>query len=185
MRDLDIRKVLHSHLDREYESIKDTVIVDELSLCSGLSRIDIAVINGVIHGYEIKSEEDTLTRLPIQMNNYNKSLEKISIATNKNHLNKIMQYVPEWWGIILLEDNNGIELNEIRKAEKNPIVEGISLLHLLWKEELISVAQKYNLKINKSGNKIKMREKISDALDLETISNEIRDYLKSRQNWKI
>ncbi|MFH2029620.1 MAG: sce7726 family protein [Bacteroidota bacterium] len=68
---------------------------DELDLCSGLSRIDVAVINGVIHGYEIKSEEDTLKRLPIQMSFYNKSLEKITVATNPVHLNKIKEFVPK------------------------------------------------------------------------------------------
>jgi hypothetical protein len=89
MQDSDIRKLLHTYLKRENKKYKDTIIVDEFDLCSGLSRIDIAVVNGVIHGYEIKSEEDTLNRLPNQIIYYNKSLEKISIATNKSHLEKI------------------------------------------------------------------------------------------------
>ncbi len=184
MQDLDIRKVLHSHLKKENKSIKDTIIIDELDLCSGLSRIDVAVINGIIHGYEIKSEEDTLKRLPLQVKYYNKSLEKISIATNRIHLKKIKKFVPTWWGIILIDNDKKRKLNEIRKAKKNPIVERRSLLQLLWKEELLSIMQKYNVKVNKSSNKKVLQENIAVTLDMETISQEVRTTLKSRQNWR-
>jgi len=36
----------------------------------GASRIDRAVVNGSVHGYEIKSETDDLTRLPAQARAY-------------------------------------------------------------------------------------------------------------------
>ena len=184
MQDLDIRKVLHSHLKKENKPIKDTLIIDELDLCSGLARVDVAVINGVIHGYEIKSEEDTLKRLPLQMNYYNKSLEKISVATNRIHLKEIKKFVPKWWGLILIEEDKNRKLKEIRKAKTNPSVEGKSLLQLLWKEELFYISQKYNVKINRSANKKVLQENIADVLEMEIISQEVRTTLKSRQNWR-
>lgn len=184
MQDLDIRKVLHSHLKKENKSIKDTIIIDELDLCSGLSRIDVTVINGVIHGYEIKSEEDTLKRLPLQMNYYNKSLEKISVATNRIHLKEIKNFVPKWWGLILVDEDKKRKLKEIRKAKKNPSVEGKSLLQLLWKEELFYMTQKYDVKVKRSSNKKILQENIADALEMKTISQEVRSILKSRQNWR-
>ncbi len=184
MQDSDIRKVLHSHLKKENKSIKDTIIIDELDLCSGLSRIDVAVINGVIHGYEIKSEEDTLKRLPLQMNYYNKSLEKISVATNRVHLKEIKMFVPKWWGLILVDDDKKRKLKEIRKARNNPRVESKSLLQLLWKEELFYITQKYDVRVNRSSNKKVLQENIASALELETISQEVRSTLKSRQNWR-
>ncbi len=184
MQDLDIRKVLHSHLKKENKSIKDTIIIDELDLCSGLSRVDVAVINGVIHGYEIKSEVDTLKRLPLQMNYYNKSLEKISIATNHLHLMEIRKVVPRWWGLILIDNDKKRTLTEIRKAKKNPSVEGKSLLQLLWKDELFFITQKYNVDVTKSSNKKKLQETIAEKLELNEISQEVRSILKSRQNWR-
>lgn len=184
MQDLDIRNVLHSHLKKENKAIKDTIIIDELDICSGLSRIDVAVINGVIHGYEIKSEVDTLKRLPLQMNYYNKSLEKISVATNPVHLKAIKKYVPKWWGLILVNENKKVNLTEIRKAKINPEVEGKSLLQLLWKEELFDITRKYNVKVKKGSNKKVLQENIAAALELKTISQEVRTTLKSRQNWR-
>lgn len=184
MKDADIREILHTYLKKENKSIRDTIIVDELDLCSGLSRIDIAVINGVVHGYEIKSEEDTLTRLPQQINYYNKSLEKITIATNLIHLKEVRNYVPKWWGLILVLDNKKNGLKELRKARKNPSIEKRNMLQLLWKDELFKIAEEYNLEIKRSSNKGKIQEIISNELELKTISYEVRTALKSRQNWR-
>jgi hypothetical protein len=184
MQDYDIRKVLHSYLKKENNSIKDTIIVDELDLCSGLSRIDVAVINGVIHGYEIKSEEDTLKRLPLQMNYYNKSLEKVTIATNLVHLKDVRKSVPKWWGLILVDNDKKRKLIEIREAKINPGVEGQTLLQLLWKDELFLIAEKYNIDIKQSSNKRVLQASIANELKLNAISQEVRSALKSRQNWR-
>ncbi len=183
MQDSDIRKLLHPYLKRENKKYKDTIIVDEFDLCSGLSRIDIAVVNGVIHGYEIKSEEDTLNRLPNQINYYNKSLEKISIATNKPHLKKIRESVPKWWGLLIVK-NDGNVVAELRKAKNNPLLDSQSLLQILWKDELISIINKYNIKISHYTNKRKLRESITNTLDIPILSQEVRSALKSRQNWR-
>lgn len=184
MQDSDIRKVLHTYLKKENKSLKDTKIVDELDLCSGLSRIDIAVINGVIHGYEIKSEEDTLNRLPIQMSYYNKSLEKVTIATNKSHLIAVKESIPKWWGVILVNDNKKRKLTEIRKAKTNPQVDGRSLLQLLWRDELLLVVEKHKLGIKRNSNRRILQELIANELEVFTISQEVRDALKARKNWR-
>jgi hypothetical protein len=63
MRDGDIRAALHAHLIVEHQEEPDTRFLDELSLC-GLVRVDVAVINGTLAGYELKSDQDTLRRLP-------------------------------------------------------------------------------------------------------------------------
>lgn len=184
MKDADIREILHTYLKKENKSIRDTIIVDELDLCSGLARVDVAVINGIIHGYEIKSEEDTLVRLPFQVNYYNKTLEKITITTNLNHLKEVKNYIPKWWGLILVEDKKKTKLIELRKARKNPGIEKQSLLQLLWKDELNKIAEEYNLEIKRSSNKRILQEIISNKLELKTISYEVRTALKSRQNWR-
>ena len=64
-KDQDIRSVLNQKLEKKYRDA-DTIIINELGLLQGLCRVDVAVINGIIHGYEIKSEADTLERLPLQ-----------------------------------------------------------------------------------------------------------------------
>ncbi|WP_168198409.1 sce7726 family protein [Crassaminicella thermophila] len=72
--DPDIRELLLKKFLKTKAFISDptTKLIHEMDVCFGTSRIDIAVINGKIHGYEIKSEQDTLDRLPAQIESYNK-----------------------------------------------------------------------------------------------------------------
>jgi hypothetical protein len=185
MQDSDIRKLLHPYLKKENKKYKDTIIVDEFDLCSGLSRIDVAVVNGVIHGYEIKSEEDTLIRLPNQITYYNKSLEKISIITNKSHLKQIKQLVPNWWGVLIVKSAGKKNIiTELRRAKSNPQLDADSLLQILWKDELVSIINKYEIDVSMHLNKRKIRVSIYNSLNVSIISQEVRSALKSRQNWR-
>jgi hypothetical protein len=61
--DREIRAALHRKKFGALHGRTDTVIVDELGLAHAKARIDIAVINGFVHGFEIKSATDT-TSIP-------------------------------------------------------------------------------------------------------------------------
>lgn len=104
--DVDIRKILYSSFLAEKEFIEeaDTVIINELDVCAGVSRADIAVVNGKIHGYEIKSKQDNLERLPGQVENYNRVFDTMTIVTYKGHLDKVRNIVPKWWGIKCIDE---------------------------------------------------------------------------------
>ena len=52
MRDIDVRTVLAAEVARRYKGDADTLIIHELGVCSGDARIDLAVVNGKLHGYE-------------------------------------------------------------------------------------------------------------------------------------
>ncbi|OQY72390.1 MAG: hypothetical protein B6D44_10210 [Ignavibacteriales bacterium UTCHB2] len=185
MYDAEIRKSLKKFLKIQNRKFADTIIVDEFELCSGLARVDLAVINGVIHGYEIKGENDTLLRLPNQICYYNKSLEKITISVNPSHLKKTLEIVPEWWGVIIVEkDKRKKVVKEIRDAEINQEVDIKSMLQLLWKDELFNIMRRYNINIKTGLNKKGLRENIFYNLSKKNIISEIRQTLKSRKNWR-
>ena len=67
MRDSDIREVLLDSWQKKYFSDESTRVFEELGLCQGDARVDVAVVNGSIHGFEIKSERDSLDRLSNQL----------------------------------------------------------------------------------------------------------------------
>ena len=72
MRDADVRTALRRELEEHFRDDPDTRIVEEMGIWSGSARIDIAVINGELHGYELKSERDRLERPPRQIDLYNR-----------------------------------------------------------------------------------------------------------------
>ena len=185
MRDKDIRILLHNFLEEKNKGFSDTVIVDELDICKGLARVDIAVVNGFIHGYEIKSEFDTLQRLPNQIKYYNKALEKVTLALHPCHLNKSLHLIPDWWGILVIDKKDSVnEITEVRKAEINNSSDPDSLLQLLWKNELFTFLIKYNLTAKSNLSKAKLRECIIKGTNIKLIKEEVRRTLKLRKNWR-
>ena len=67
LRDPQIRRPLHYWLQRKFSSHGDTEILHELKMSRPSGRVDVAVINGRLCGFEIKSDFDSLSRLPRQV----------------------------------------------------------------------------------------------------------------------
>ncbi len=88
MRDPDIRQKLRADIERQHRADPDTLIVDELGLCQGAVRVDLAVVNAALHGYEIKSERDTLVRLPGQQEGYSRALDFVTVVTAEGHASR-------------------------------------------------------------------------------------------------
>ncbi len=189
MRDIDIRVNLKNYIGIEHVGIADTVIIDELGICQGESRIDIAVINGEFQGYEIKSEYDTLNRLPGQVELYNKVFDRVTLVTAKNHYAKAIRLIPDWWGIIVAEpNNNGVFLKSIRKAKKNKNTEAFHIAQLLWKDEVISVIKEIvpNAKLSNK-NRFDLWSILVSLTTKDELNTIVRDKLKHsefRENWR-
>lgn len=102
-KDIEIRTALHSKKLKVYRTAPDTIVVDELGLSHAKARIDVAVINGCVHGYEIKSSLDTLNRLPAQLELYRQCLEKLTIVCAPRHTEQVEKLAPAWCGILQAE----------------------------------------------------------------------------------
>ena len=82
-----LRRSLHSYLIVQQQVEPDTTVIYELGLCQGSARVDLAVIDGQLHGYEIKSERDSLRRLRAQADLYNKVFDRVTlVCTEKAHM---------------------------------------------------------------------------------------------------
>ena len=133
MLDRDIRNSLKKERFKEHFDDPDTIIVDELGLRHGVSRVDIAVVNGFLHGYEIKSNSDTLLRLSNQVSIYSKVLDYATIVVGEKHTSKVKDQIPEWWGIqvVCSSESGKIEFKDERIYENNPEIDPIALAELL------------------------------------------------------
>jgi hypothetical protein len=185
MRDIDIRRKLQVD-NRLHFGEPDTRIIQELGLCQGIARVDIAVVNGSIHGYEIKSERDTLARLPGQVGIYNRALDFVTVVTASAHVEKIRGSVPPWWGIwTAVQEENGPRLEVSREPGPNPQVIPFALAQLLWREEALEVLEHCGLA---NGVRSKPRQELwrrLASLPLEDLGNIVRDRLKRRgANWR-
>lgn len=187
--DADIRKILFkSFLEKkEYMEEKDTVIISELDVCAGVSRADVAVINGKIHGYEIKSKQDNLERLPQQIDSYNRVFNTMTIVTYESHLTKVRELVPKWWEIKCIVEKKGhIILRNIRKGKENSNINIQNVAMLLWKDEMIDLLLNHSNIV--SGYKSKSRYELSRMIQKHVegyiVQEYVRSALKTRKEWK-
>jgi len=187
MRDFDIRKSLHGLYLSHFKLDGSSVVVDELKVCGGKNIADIAVVNGALHAFEIKGAYDTLARLPLQAESYNKVFDYVTIVVNECHLEKVLKIVPDWWGVWVLSEHDGVVVRqEVKVHKKNECPDPFSIAQLLWKEEALDLLQKKGLaKGLKTKRKWVLWEKLAECIPIEELSSQVRHYLKERPDWKL
>src|SRR3990172_5388577 len=100
LRDVDIRRALHAHFRAEHKD-DDSRLIDELGLCQGAARVDVAVVNGSLHGFEIKSDRDKLVRLVGQQAIYSRALDRVTVVTTARHIEDVPAAIPHSSALIL------------------------------------------------------------------------------------
>jgi len=133
--DPDVRALLREYLEDVHKG-SATRLLEELGLCQGDVRVDVAVVNGELSGYEIKSPSDTLRRFPNQCRIYSKVVDRAWLVAPAKTLEAAR--VPEWWGqIAIFELENRLALRVIKNADLNPSPHSLSIAKLLWRDEAL------------------------------------------------
>jgi hypothetical protein len=187
MKDAQIRAAVKNDLLSPYLHDPDTRIIDELGLKHGYARVDIAVVNGELHGYEIKSDRDTLKRLPLQRTVYDSVLDRITLVLAPYHLSKGLAIVPDWWGINVADEDTNckIQLSCLRHASKNPSVCPLSVAKLLWRDEALRLlVQAGAAKGMHTQPRKKIYARLIETLSVDDLRCAVRHELKSRPNWR-
>jgi hypothetical protein len=186
MRDSDVREAMRSWLASEYADDPSSRFVEEMGVWNGSVRIDLAVINGALHGYEIKSERDTLGRLSEQMRLYDQVFDTITLVAAEKHISKARPLVSPWWGLTVVAPgaDGKLTLTEAKKAEQNPLLDKVQLARLLWKPEQLLVLEKIGKgKGARSKSVDALCEILANALSERALSAHVREMLKARSGW--
>ena len=183
MRDLDIRRALRSYLRTQGESL----IVEEMPICLGHTRVDLATVDQRLHGFEIKSQLDTLGRLQSQLNDYGTVFDEITLVIGPKHLTGVMNELPTWCGILLAHREEGeVRLEPFRRGGPNYHRDPLCLAQLLWREEALGVLTRHG---HDRGVRSKPRaalwERLAERLALEDLAWEVREAMKLRgETWR-
>ena len=186
MNDRIVRDAFHYRVLKKAHKCANTFVVDELGLKNGAVRADIAVLNGKLIGYEIKTEKDNLERLTNQVSAYNEVFDKAFIVLSEKHLSKALQIVPDWWGIYLIEGNSErVRFKCFRKAQINRFKSALSIAQFLWRSEAIEVFQStFNKPISSNKTKHYLCQEIALAHNPTDLGRITLNYLKNRKDWR-
>lgn len=183
MRDSDVRRAVLEWLAGEHaHEMERTRIVEEMGVWSGSVRIDVAVINGSLSGYELKSDRDTLERLPFQRDLYGQVFDYVHLVVGRRHVEKAKALLPDWWGIRLAVMTSGVvELLPYREAVRNPAPDPYLVAQLLWKDEAINVLAAFGLDKGWRSKRIKLvHQRLAAELPFDELQEHVRGALKAR-----
>ena len=156
------------------------MILDELGLCQGNVRVDVATVNGELAGFEIKSPADTLARWPNQRRVYSQVVDRAWLVATDKTLQTAD--APEWWGLIrIVETSNQLGLRVVRPAQLNPSPDPLAIASLLWRDEAIAALDRAG---RARGIRSKPRtiawQRLAESLPLAELRAAVRAALKVR-----
>lgn len=186
MKDLDVRGALQRTHLKQFDEDGDSRIIQELDICNGEARIDIAIVNGHIHGLEIKSEQDTLARLPHQIDVYSKVFDYLTLVVARSHIDAARKILPKTWGIMQASMRKNVQLKSIKGPELNNDTDAVAICQFLWKEELVALLEAHCLPpMPQKTTKIEFCQFLSESVEKTCLVESVRKTLKARTSWRV
>lgn len=172
-------------LRQEHEGDASTRVVEEMGIWSSSVRIDIAVINGELSGFELKSDRDTLQRLPLQADIYSRVFDRLALVVGSRHTAKALPIIPSWWSIIEAKEANGtVILETVRTGTPNPNPDPLLVAKLLWKNEALAALESFGLAKGWRSKRISaLHHRLATELSLVDLGIVVRAALKGRDGW--
>lgn len=177
LKDKDIREPLFDFLEDRHSKIR---IIEEKTM--GKSRADvIMVLENEVVGIEIKSDADTYARLDRQVKDYDRYFDRNIVVVGSRHAHHISEHVPEWWGIISVEEIDGLcDFYIVREPAANPKCKLLHKTKLLWRPEIAHIQELNKLPAYRQKSKDFVRKKILEKVPKETLHHQISDELFER-----
>jgi hypothetical protein len=170
----ELRKFLGNSDDNNFQ------MINEFWIPRSHERADIAVVGPLMSGYEIKTHRDTLKRLPRQMTAYSRVFQQCHIALARRHLPAALSLLPDWWGVIVIEDREGVRFMRIRDAKINREVDSETLVRLLWREEARAVLTRLGAAPEPSMDRISMWTSLLQMVDANALCRIVAEVLLER-----
>jgi hypothetical protein len=190
MREAQVRAALAAKLEADHAGEAKTRVIHELDLCQSQARIDLAVVNGRLSGWEIKTRADRLTRLPRQEEVYSRIFDRVWLAADERHIEGALQLIPDWWGLAKISERDGrCRITKVRESKLNRGVDLASLVRLLWRIETLDELERLGLADGmKRAPRRVLWERLATAapryITRAQLQARVRERLLTREGWR-
>ena len=186
MNDPTIRGLLRQTELAPYLVDQSSKVVEELKLPVAGARIDFAVFNCHLHGFEIKSAVDTLQRLPNQLIAYSKVFDYLTIVTELKYHERILHIVPHWVGVSICW-SKGKEnfFDVIQPPSYNDNKDGFYIAQLLWHSELVDLIKEAAIPFRKHYRRWILCELLANNFNTPDLAALVRTKIKQRKTWRL
>ena len=175
--DSTIREPLFDFLEETYGKVR---MLEEKR--TGRARADVVMISpDAIYGIEIKSDNDSYTRLAGQVKYYDQYYDYNIVAVGSTHGQHIKEHVPEYWGIITIEEIDSVlDFYILRRPEKNPKVKPEKKITILWRPELVRIQELNHLPRYKEKSKLFVQKKLIEKVPPDILWSQVSEELFQR-----
>lgn len=177
-REAAVRDALRARVVAETAGAKEAV--DEFWVPRSHERADLAVIGRWMDGFEIKTERDTLRRLPRQVEAYNRVFDRCTAVVAERHSDRVGEMVPEAWGITTVHVNGAITFTSLRRPRTNPDVDPETLIRLLWREEVAFALRSLGSEVDPRASRNSLWEALLRVTTLAELRRHVRRALITR-----
>ena len=192
MSDQSIRQFIRQEFLNQKSPNQDAFLLEEIGVLHGLGRIDMLMVGKVLHGIEIKSERDSLARLPDQVRIFGSVMDLMTLFVAFRHADRALKMVPSWWGVNLVDlDPEGVvSMYPARSPTLNLTVSPLALAKLLWKVEALDLIKQVGVdpKPYQSKTRFSIQQLVCEVATLPQIQNHVRACFscrKSRQSAEV
>lgn len=181
-----LRDLVKSEAPRLVRSRSRALLVEEMEVCLGRARVDLAVIADRLIGIEIKGPKDDVARLPHQALAYSKCFDRMVLLVDESLADKARPLVPRWWGIVVAIHGNGeFEYRFERRPRPNPDPDIDALLSLLWREEVDALTEDLlGISTKPRTTKRAIRNELCKRIDVNVLRHASLNKLRDRNDWR-
>lgn len=186
MTEKQIRQYIKAQLPRLIPKTSEARLVEEMEICTGKARADMAVISDRLIGIEIKGPQDSLDRLPNQVDQYSKCFDEVLLVVHELLVRDAIRLIPRWWGVIVGTEKGGTCSYYLkRNPTQNRGVDVNSVLSLLWRQEIDELfVQFLGLTPPVRFSKRQLRARLLADSSSSALKSAGIDLLRKRQDWR-
>jgi hypothetical protein len=181
-----LRNFVKSELPRLVRSRSRALLVEEMEVCLGRARVDLAVIADQLIGIEIKGPKDDVIRLPGQVQAYSKCFDRIVLVVDESLAKKARLLVPAWWGLVIgLQREGRFSYQFERRPRPNPDLDMDAFLSLLWRDEIDALlADLLGASPRPRATKKTIRAELLARIELPILHRASLNKLRNRSDWR-
>lgn len=145
LREQDIKIALIDWLYKK-GMLSDATIINEMVVANWSRRADLAIANGHLQAFEIKSDFDSLKRLDGQLKIFNSRFEKVTIVCAPKFTCEVSKRVSSDVGVVEYQSNNrGVRFKIIQKGRVCSRLNKFVYLGFLLKSEIKDLLNQYEI----------------------------------------
>lgn len=187
LRDSDIRSALAQRIAKQQQG-REFLFVSEIDVQGGWpGRIDqVLITRRQIQGFEIKSDVDSLRRLPVQVQAYSPVLERATLVTTTRHVDAARALIPRWWGILMASRGNdgSVRIAPLRPAGANPELDVFQVTTFVSRELIVKHLRAQAVRGTSRHDVYSLRQLLVDSNTRGQVLAFARKVMMERSDWR-